>query len=334
MENELPSIGIIGLGFMGIALAKSLKNLNYKIFGYDVNEYLSEYLLQNKILNEKCSNIQEIVCKSNIVFLATPVSKFESIVKNIKDVLTNQIIVDIGSVKRKVYKNISEILKEKSNLYVPSHPIVGGRSLNVNNLSEELKRIPNNLFKENIIHLFSNLSNRTELKKIQNIFEYLEMKINKDLTLKEHDEVYAITSHLPFFLSAIFLKSLKLCDRQNLPYLYFLEKMSDLMWYSILSDNIYNLENVWEKIKKYVLEENSKYMTPIFLSDIYGKVVNNYKKYKGKGCNIFLDCKINNKIEKIDFINNGNDFIKICKKEDLKKIEKFLTKIMVIYGSN
>ena len=113
------NIAIIGLGFMGIALAKSLKTLknNFVINGYDINEDLSSFLLNSGIIDNNFIELNSLVKKSDVIFLTTPIIAFKDILLNIKDDLNNQILVDFGSVKNNVYNTISNILEVNNLTY-------------------------------------------------------------------------------------------------------------------------------------------------------------------------------------------------------------------------
>ena len=321
------NIAIIGLGFMGIALAKSLKTLknNFVINGYDINEDLSSFLLNSGIIDNNFIELNSLVKKSDVIFLTTPIIAFKDILLNIKDDLNNQILVDFGSVKNNVYNTISNILEVNKNLYVPLHTICGGRSINIkNNLESEIERINNNIFCNNVVHLFPEVSNKNNLDIIENIFNKLGSKIDKSLNLEEHDKVYALTSHLPTFLSFNFLLSLN--NKNNKVYEYFKNKKLDSMWYSVFIDNIDNIKFWLDKINKNL---NDK-ITANDLSNILKNIVinNNFENYVGNGYIEFIGnnnkeicCNLNN------FIDNQRRLLSICENKNIQDLQNILLTI-------
>lgn len=316
------NILIIGMGFMGIAMAKAVKNLKNidRVIGFDLDKTLLNILLRKNIIDDCLENLDKLN-NIDIIFLATPTSKFADILGKIRDRLDNQIIVDIGSIKNKVFNDAKNILGDKINLFIPTHPIVGGRSLDHNNIELEIKRVPNNLFKSSLVHLFPSISDEKNIAVVKEFLENLEVKINTDLTVEEHDKIYALTSHLPMFLSIIFLMCFKGDEKI---YKYFVDKFNDPMWISVFFDNVENIEFWVNEIEKSL---NNDFLSQKDLSEMFSNVVesNGFSRFKGRGCKMFVKQKDDKVlISKVDFIKSKNELIFVCKSRYVKGLRDIL----------
>ena len=312
---------------MGIALAKAIKKLNKNniIIGYDINKNIIQSVMKQKLIDENYSILSKLAEKSDLIILATPVSTFTSIIKEIKEYIQQQIIVDIGSVKNKVYQDISNILSNNNNCYVPSHPITGGKSLDINNIDDEIKRVPNNLFQNKITHLFPNNSNRENFEFVKNFYTEIGAIINIDLTLQQHDKIYALTSHLPMFISAIFLSLLDSNNKDDMVYRYFLDKFLDKMWLSVFIDNIENIE-YWCQEINYKLQ---KTVSANDISNIFDSLVktNNFVDFTGNGYNVFISYNNQNYIDKSNFIQKQREILQLCKNKNVIGLQNCLLTI-------
>ena len=322
-------IAIVGTGFMGISIAKSLKSLNenYIIYSYNRRENVSLCLKKNKIIDNYYSNYTDLIKDVDIIILTTPISSFSQIISSIKNSLYKQIIVDFGSTKEKVYFDIINILEEKQNLYVPCHPITGGKSIVSNDIENEINRISNNIYENKTVHLFPKNSNINNLNIIKNIFIKLKSNIDETLTIKEHDKVYALTSHLPIFIVAVFLYSINDYDKNT--YYYFLEKFLDSMWIPIFLENINNISFWINQINNILLKNKTNIINSSILSSIFENLlkVNNFQNYIGNGFKKFISYKTSLSINFNDFINNQNIIIDICKKQNINELKNLLENI-------
>lgn len=317
--EKFKKIAIIGLGFMGIALAKSLKKLNFFINGCDLDKNLSDFLLKEKIIDKNFDNLNQLVKESDIIFLTTPIIAFRDIASKIANELTKQIVVDFGSVK--CISGLIEAFGDKKELFIPSHPICGGKSINANgNLKNELKRINNNIFKERLIHFFPKNSNSSNLQVINDIFVNLGAKVDISLTLQEHDKVYALTSHLPTFLSFNMFLSLQKGVKSAE---FFKNKLLDKMWHSVFIENVDNIEFWLKNLNNFLKDNVNCENLAAILKDLVNK--NRLKKYTGNGYLQFINLKDNKNSCKLnDFLDNQNKLLSICRNKNMNELSQTL----------
>ena len=66
--NKKITVGVMGLGYVGLPIVKSLCNKNIKVIGFDTDEKKIDYLNQFKsyILSIKNKDIKKFIEKKNI----------------------------------------------------------------------------------------------------------------------------------------------------------------------------------------------------------------------------------------------------------------------------
>lgn len=183
--------GIVGLGLMGGSFAKVVKkyNISNEIYGYDLNEQHQKEALKLNLV-DKIVNIDELL-QCDVIILAIPVDAIISFLPNLKGCPNNTTIIDFGSTKELIVKNIPPYLKSK---YIPAHPLTGtekfGPSAAIDNLYEDKIMVLcdldscDNIHKDKAIEIFSKIGMK---------LVYMDSK--------EHDIHACYISHLPHILS-------------------------------------------------------------------------------------------------------------------------------------
>ena len=185
---------IIGCGLIGSSILRAIlsKKLAKKII---IFEKSSKNISTIKKIDKKIIFLKKIDKNINdvdFVILSTPMSSYEKILPNLNKFLSSQsIITDVGSTREKVF-NLKEKKLKKSLTWILSHPISGsevsGPQYGRKNLFENKWCI---IFKDN---------NKAKLNKVKSFWR----KIGSNVILmktKEHDKIFAITSHLPHLIA-------------------------------------------------------------------------------------------------------------------------------------
>lgn len=124
---SIERICIIGLGLMGGSFALALKNKGFKgtIVGYDTSVNCLEEALLAEAIDVAADNLKDAVTDANLVLLAIPISKYETILKAISGSLCpNSIVTDVGSIKVQALKVVNKLLPKTIN-FVGGHPMTG-----------------------------------------------------------------------------------------------------------------------------------------------------------------------------------------------------------------
>ncbi|MEJ5168574.1 MAG: prephenate dehydrogenase [Arcobacteraceae bacterium] len=185
------TIGIVGIGLMGGSFAKALKKyrLSSKILGYDHNLEHQKTAINLGLVDEICD--LDTLKKCDLIVLSIPVDGIIAFSKELDDIGENTTIMDFGSTKELIVKNIPSNIRAN---FVAAHPMTGTEKFG------PLAAI-DGLYENKIVVLCDTHENTSyHLGKVLNIFNTIEMKIIQ-MDAKEHDIHACYMSHLPHAVS-------------------------------------------------------------------------------------------------------------------------------------
>lgn len=184
---------IIGLGLIGGSLARSLRNSNFadEILGFDLAPENLSYCLENKMI-DRGVELMEGAAEADIILLATPVDSIVSLLPNLLDNLTDQVIIDMGSTKKEIAHIAAGHPKGKN--FVAAHPMAGIENSGPAASFDQLFT--------NKVAIICNPENsaRMPLNLAKLLFKALNMKLIY-MDAEEHDRDLAYLSHLSHILS-------------------------------------------------------------------------------------------------------------------------------------
>ena len=203
MTNPAQEILIIGLGLIGSSLAKAAKNKGLVVHGYDLDQTSLTQALDNKIIDKAIESIDEInnkelIGKIDLIIVAVSPRATQSVISSLKNLWNTDIsITETSSVK-------NHLNFDSPNNLVLSHPIAGSDKSGISGLDEDLftnkKAIICNPYDVNEIHI----------NRVKNFWQHaLSMRVS-EMTVKEHDLLFAMTSHLPHLISYALIDSIRL----------------------------------------------------------------------------------------------------------------------------
>ncbi|OFW80483.1 MAG: hypothetical protein A2887_05100 [Alphaproteobacteria bacterium RIFCSPLOWO2_01_FULL_40_26] len=219
---------IIGLGLIGGSFAKALRRASKKIFAVDsdfdaVELAKAEGVIENGF--DDLTHFEDELHEFDLIVIATPLFAYEEIFSALQNV--KSLVIDLGSVKDFKYKNLPQN-------FIPCHPIAGSE---------------NSGFEHSCADLFS--GQKFVICKENKIVENLAKKIGaipQFLDAKKHDEIFALISHLPQFLSFL----TKEFSPKNIKDKFFqtafrLDNSNPEIWEDIFEMNQKNLEKFYLK---------------------------------------------------------------------------------------
>ena len=172
----MKSIGVVGYGRFGMLLTEILKK-DYKVSVYDPNASAGEM-----------SKSLEDVLESRIIFIAVPISSFESVVKKVSQYnLYNTTIIDVCSVKIHPVKIMKQYLPDHVGI-IASHPHFGPDSYSP--------------FKELKTTLYPIRDTYNRYNEIKDFFEKYSIRTVK-LSPDEHDMMAASSQGLTHFIGRV-----------------------------------------------------------------------------------------------------------------------------------
>ena len=194
--KKINEITIIGPGLIGSSLGLALKKkgVSKKIVGIDKSKSNLKDAIKNKSIDEQRTKLDSRISKSKLIFICTPVSQIEPLVKEIVPYITDRktIITDVGSVKKCFSSETIKLTKGKCSL-IPGHPIAGTEFSGAKNAKLDL-------FKKKWCILTPLIKKDNSLSVVKKIWETIGMKVSI-MTIDEHDKIMSITSHLPHLIA-------------------------------------------------------------------------------------------------------------------------------------
>ena len=242
------NIGIIGLGLMGGSLAKAVKRygISKKVYGFTNSEKNKKEIEELGLVDELV-DLETLKKVSDVIILSIPVDAIISMFPNFLDINDKTTIIDMGSTKEYIVKNIPTKIRKN---FVAAHPMTGteknGPKAAIDNLYEGKTVVLCDLEDNANIHV----------NKAFKIFQEIGMRIVV-MNSHEHDVNACYISHLPHLIS--FSLANTVMSHQNPKEIIALAaggfkdmsriaKSSPRMWGDIFKQN---RENMLESIKSF-----------------------------------------------------------------------------------
>ena len=288
-------VGIIGLGFLGGSIAKSLVKLEEvkEIIAFDKN---LDSLIQAKnenVISDYSEIIDDKFGDCDIIFICTPVKLIPKIMKELENIVKEDcVITDTGSTK----KSIIEASKNLKREFIGGHPMIGSERSGYATSKE--------LLFENSYYIIT--KSETTREKSMNMLKNLVLGIGAIPIIideNKHDFITATISHVPHVVASSLVKLVKDLDDEN-------ENMKSLaaggfkditriassdptMWENICSENKDEILKVLVTFKEII----NKFENQIDNSNETYSFFENSKKYRDS----FANRKINgNTMPEID----------------------------------
>lgn len=190
-------ITIIGIGLIGGSLARALKekNLAKTVFGYGRDRSRLEEAKKLNIIDDYSTQIEKAVNHADIIVIATPVGTFRNIFSEVKPLIVDDVIIsDVGSTKTNIVDIAKEILGDKSQCFVPAHPIAGKEK-------SGFEASDGNLYigKKVIITPIEDNSSES-IQVIESMWKNVGAEVDF-MSPQSHDDLLGMTSHLPHMLA-------------------------------------------------------------------------------------------------------------------------------------
>lgn len=236
MQNYLSKKSlIVGLGLIGgsFALALRDKKISSEIYAFDIDYDSIESAKNNKLIDGYVLLDQDLT-QFDLVVIASNLKSYKKILpKLFRNSSPNSTIIDLGSVKNLDFLNLPKN-------FVACHPVAGSEKSGFENARIDL------FFGKKFIICPEN-SEITHIQRIEKIVREFGA-IPEFLGAKDHDKIFAITSHLPQFLSFCFREfSPKNVKNSFLQNAFRLDDSNDELWGDIFKFNEKNLQFFYEK---------------------------------------------------------------------------------------
>lgn len=189
-------VTIIGTGLLGGSLARDLKDLGLvnHLVGVCRSEQTAHAALKEGIVDEVLPLLAAVE-NADLIVLATPMQTMMPIIKQLEGyVPESAIITDVGSVKTDLYAQLAAQSPTHLKQFVLAHPIAGGENSGV--MSSRLGLFRN---KHVIITDTPEVSEQAN-QVVTDMWAALGADVLQ-MSLQEHDAIFAKTSHLPHVIA-------------------------------------------------------------------------------------------------------------------------------------
>ena len=194
--KRIQKLVVVGLGLIGGSLAAAMKAVGScnRVIAVVRKQETANFALQQGIIDQFCFSIDEIadgLSAGDVIFIAVPPLAIKEVLSAIKANLAESVtITDGASVKGRVVADIVDIYGDVPSQFVPGHPIAGSEKNGVTAADSAL-------YKDHRVILTPlKVTGATHRKRVEAMWQAVGAEV-LTMSVEEHDEVLAATSHLP-----------------------------------------------------------------------------------------------------------------------------------------
>ena len=187
-------ICIVGLGLMGGSLAKALHGQVKHLTGVDRHAATRQMVLAGGIVDIVTADLASGVRAADLIILATPVHSILQQIEQLPDLCPEgSLVLDLGSTKEAVCKGMAALPTSFS--AIGGHPMCGKETAGYHAADA-------GLFRGQIFVLSRNSRTTKQIEEIALSLIELIGAHPMFLSPEVHDQIVAVTSHLPYLISA------------------------------------------------------------------------------------------------------------------------------------
>ncbi len=268
------TVVIIGMGLIGGSMSLILKNGGFatRVIGIENNEQHAVKALSLGLADE-IMDLDEALQHGEVIIIATPVDAAEILLPQLLDKITNQVVMDVGSIKNAVLQMIQN--HPKKGRFVATHPMWGTEYSG-----------PEAAVQDAFASKATVICNKEDcdddaLELVQRIYGFLQMHIVY-MNAEEHDVHVAYVSHISHITSFALANTVLEKEREEGAIFELasggfestvrLAKSNAAMWVPVLMQNRENVLDVLNehisqlrKFKACLEKENSEYLEELIV---------------------------------------------------------------------
>ncbi len=194
---HVPVVSVIGVGLIGGSLAMALKAQKCvgKIIGAGRTRASLERALSLGVIDEIAISPAHAAESADLILLAAPVNAIAELFESIRPALdNNKIITDAGSVKAGIVAAATATLGDLISRFVPGHPVAGKEHSGVAAASADL------FHNHNVVLTPSARTDANAIQQVTRMWAASGARVSI-MHPALHDQVLAVTSHLPHVLA-------------------------------------------------------------------------------------------------------------------------------------
>lgn len=189
-------LGIVGVGLIGGSLARALKEAGAvgEVVGFGRDPAHLKKARELNVIDVAADSLARLA-SCDVIVLAVPVLSMHELLEALAPVLVRQTVVtDVGSVKGNVANAARKSLGARVSHFVPAHPIAGTERSGVEASFAELFR------GRRVVLTPLPETDQAGVELVRGMWRATGAEV-LDMSVARHDEVFALTSHLPHVLA-------------------------------------------------------------------------------------------------------------------------------------
>ncbi|MDG1772502.1 MAG: prephenate dehydrogenase/arogenate dehydrogenase family protein [Oceanicoccus sp.] len=197
MTIAINQITVLAVGLIGGSLAKALKANGFsgEIVGWGRREVSLKKGLELGVIDRYSLDLKEAVTGADLIVVATPTLIAADMLKQLASIVDEQVIItDVASVKGNLFTAAKEAFGKVPPNLVLGHPIAGSEKSGVDAARADL------FVNHRVILTPTEETNPDALQAVKSLWESTGADL-VEMSVDEHDEVLAATSHLPHVLA-------------------------------------------------------------------------------------------------------------------------------------
>ena len=203
------TIGFIGLGLIGGSVARAIRHFHpdIKILAYTPDKAALTYALENNMIDNACTAVDDSYRQCDYIFLCAPVEININYLEILKPIIKEHCLVtDIGSTKAAIHKEVTRLDMERN--FIGGHPMAGSEKNGLKNA----KRI----LIENAYYVLTP-TKKTDPQMLADYEVFIRSLSALPLVLdyEEHDSITAAISHLPHLIASSLVNLIKMSDNKQ-----------------------------------------------------------------------------------------------------------------------
>ncbi|MCU7938578.1 MAG: prephenate dehydrogenase/arogenate dehydrogenase family protein [gamma proteobacterium symbiont of Bathyaustriella thionipta] len=209
--KKIEHLCIIGVGLIGGSFARAIRQagLVNHITGCGRNIDNLQTALSLGVIDDYSQDVKQAVKDADVIFIATPVGSFQSVLSQLKDAIKKDaIITDGGSTKSSVIEAAEAVFNEVPENFVPGHPIAGTENSGVEASFATLYH------EHRVILTPLKQTNPEAIDMVTRLWESAGAQVIT-MDAHHHDLVLAATSHLPHLLAFSLVNTLTTLDEKQ-----------------------------------------------------------------------------------------------------------------------
>ncbi|WP_230409006.1 bifunctional prephenate dehydrogenase/3-phosphoshikimate 1-carboxyvinyltransferase [Zooshikella harenae] len=267
---------VVGLGLIGGSVATAVKqrSLCHRVLGVDLDQQALKIAKAIQVIDDYLP-LADAVKAADIIVLAIPMLRMQQMLQSVADVegWQDKVITDVGSAKGCLIDATEAVFGEWPQNFIPGHPIAGSEKSGVTAANPDL------FVNHKVILTPHAMANHQALCCVRQLWQGIGADVLQ-MDIQRHDEVLAVTSHLPHLLAFSLVDTLA-TERDNQDIFRYaaggfrdftrIAASDPTMWHDIFVANkgavlraLNDFTADLVKLQKAVETEDSQYMLGVF----------------------------------------------------------------------